>query len=76
MIGKGKTLFEGGVDTVWGEKGFDFNNLVHPNPVPVYQKYGGLSPRCIIILICAGAFVVILITLIYRKKKKHRFDEA
>lgn len=32
-VGEGKTLFEGGAGSVWGEAGFDRTNLVFPEPV-------------------------------------------
>jgi len=37
-IGKGKTLFEGGKGTVWGEKGFDSKNLCYAKYPYSYRK--------------------------------------
>jgi len=36
ILPNGKNIFEGGKDTVWGEEGFNLDNLCYANP-PKYQ---------------------------------------
>jgi hypothetical protein len=61
-IGKGKTLFDAGKDSVWGEKGFDPKNLyyakypyVYKEPLTSVQK---LMIGCLILLIVIGFSVL------------------
>ncbi|MCP5538189.1 MAG: hypothetical protein H7A51_18400 [Akkermansiaceae bacterium] len=65
-IGMGKTLFDGGADTVWGEEGFDVANLVHPRP---WGK--PLQPSMAARLMIGFLVVGIVFVFIRRRKKRH-----
>jgi hypothetical protein len=61
-IGKGRTLFGGGKDTVWGEKGFDSENLCYAK-YPYDYKEPLKSDRkwmiaCLIVIIVIGFSVL------------------
>ncbi len=67
-IGGGKTMFEGGQDTVWGVEGFDPENLVHPKPWLRHLKDSwGIKIGIVVAVVLA--VVVICITRSRRKKK-------
>ena len=57
--GKGGTLFEGGVDTVWGEKGFDQSKLCYAKYPYTYVK--PLEKRY---EIWAGGILIVLLVLV------------
>lgn len=67
-IGGGKTLFQTGPDTVWGENGVDESMLVHPAPNPSDGEDGrGPSIFAKIIL---GLLICGIIVMFTRKRKK------
>ncbi len=68
LLSKGKYLFEGGEDSLWGEEGFDPANLVHPKGLPrikrtVYNSTS-MTAKVIVSLLVAGIIVMFI-----RKRK-------
>jgi len=62
-IGKGKTLFEGGQGTVWGEKGFDSKNLCYAKypchyQKPMAQRLTGRVVVWVIVVSIVGFFLI------------------
>lgn len=70
MIGGGKTLFEGGKDTVWGEKGFDQLRLCYAKYPSPYQKPIHKGEVVWVVVVSLVGFGLIGIYA-RRRKRKH-----
>lgn len=79
LVAGGKTLFEGGADTVWGDEGFDQTNLHYAKYpyTPVYRPSNEKTTKGgIVLLICLGLLLVSLVALFVRKHRKLKVKKS
>jgi len=73
MLPNGKTLFEGGVESVWGEEGFDKSNLCYAKYPYTPKKQFDVSAGEVETLIfgaALGTYILVCLILLFRKLKR------
>ena len=73
MLPDGKTLFEGGAESVWGEEGFDKSNLCYAKYPYTPKKQFDVSAGAVETLIfctALGIYLLFCLILLFRKLKR------
>lgn len=71
-IGGGKTLFDGGPESVWGAKGFDQTKLCYANkPYAFTPRIGSdMKPKDWLVSGLVVLFIIVLLRVIYQARSK------